>query len=208
MTPFALDHPLVRDYLRRLEQATFGMPPDERADIHEGIRAHLLEALSESSSDADVRNALETLGDPYDIVGSAPAPASASRRGALEVAAVVLLLIGAFIVPVVGWIVGVVLLWSSRAWTVGQKLLGTFVLPGGMAGVLLVWVLPARWPSQACTTVTGEGMQGATLCAADSAAPPWLVIPVAVVLLLAPIVTAVYLLRTAARPAAGVQDAG
>ena len=41
----------------------------------------------------------------------------------------------------IGWLVGVVLLWISSAWTTRQKLLGTLVVPGGLAlpaGLLLV----------------------------------------------------------------------
>lgn len=42
-------------------------------------------------------------------------------------------------IPVVGWLAGVALLWSSTAWTTKEKLLGTFVLPGGYAA--LVWLM-------------------------------------------------------------------
>lgn len=54
------------------------------------------------------------------------------RRGRREWATVVLL-------PVV-WVVGVVLLWRSRAWTTRDKLIGTLVVPGGLAYVIYVAV--------------------------------------------------------------------
>ncbi len=38
------------------------------------------------------------------------------------------------------WVVGVVLLWRSRAWSVRDKLLGTLVVPGGLAFVIYVAV--------------------------------------------------------------------
>src|SRR4051812_27169536 len=47
------------------------------------------------------------------------------RRGGREWATVVLL-------PLV-WIVGVVLLWRSRAWTRRDKIVGTLLVPGGLA---------------------------------------------------------------------------
>ena len=47
--------------------------------------------------------------------------------------AIPLLLFGGFAAGI-GWFVGLVLLWDSRAWTVGDKLLGTFVVPFGLAG--------------------------------------------------------------------------
>src|SRR3954469_19764241 len=54
------------------------------------------------------------------------------RLGGREWATVVLL-------PVV-WVVGVVLLWRSRAWTTRDKLIGTLVIPGGLAYVIYVAV--------------------------------------------------------------------
>jgi formate hydrogenlyase subunit 3/multisubunit Na+/H+ antiporter MnhD subunit len=50
-----------------------------------------------------------------------------ARRGTHEWVTVVLL-------PLV-WVVGVVLLWRSRAWSRRDKLLGTLVIPGGLAVV-------------------------------------------------------------------------
>jgi formate hydrogenlyase subunit 3/multisubunit Na+/H+ antiporter MnhD subunit len=38
------------------------------------------------------------------------------------------------------WVVGVVLLWRSRAWTPRDKLIGTLVVPGGLAYVIYVAV--------------------------------------------------------------------
>lgn len=65
-----------------------------------------------------------------------PAP-TASGLGAMEIAAVVLLLVGGFLAGI-GWIVGVVLLWISPRWRLSDKLLGTLIWPGGVAGVLFV----------------------------------------------------------------------
>jgi hypothetical protein len=114
----------------------------------------------------------------------------------------VLLLIGAFVVPVVGWIVGVVLLWSSKVWTRGQKLLGTFVLPGGLAAVLLLWLLPVTLLTEVCMAEP-EGQLGAVEVCTSSGPPPWLVIPVAILVATAPVVVAVYLLRAAGGPDGG-----
>lgn len=199
MTPSALDHPLVHDYLRRLEHAIAQMPADERNELRENITMHLREELAAASTHAQVRNTLATLGDPYDIVGAQPATDGHRGRGAHEVIAVVLLLIGAFIVPVVGWIVGVVLLWSSKAWTRGQKLLGTFVFPGGLGAVLFLLLIPVSLLTQVCTEVSNGQVSPAQVCE-SSGPPPWLVIPLAVIVALGPIVVAVYLLRAAGSP--------
>ena len=39
---------------------------------------------------------------------------------------------------VIGWLVGVVLAWSSRRWTLGEKLVATLVFPGGPFAVLFL----------------------------------------------------------------------
>jgi hypothetical protein len=64
-------------------------------------------------------------------------------RGWQETVAIVLLLAGGFLWGV-GWLVGVVLLWLSDVWTVREKLLGTLVVPGGLAlpgAVLVFWFM-------------------------------------------------------------------
>jgi hypothetical protein len=43
-----------------------------------------------------------------------------------------MLSIGGVIVPVLGWVVGVVLLWGSDLWSRREKLLGTLVVPSGL----------------------------------------------------------------------------
>ncbi len=55
---------------------------------------------------------------------------------------------GGVILPVIGWLVGAYLLWTSRVWSVSDKLLGTLVLPGGWIWVPVVLVAGAS--SQTC----------------------------------------------------------
>lgn len=68
-----------------------------------------------------------------------PAPRAADPD-AYPVLTVLMLMLGGFVLPVVGWLAGVVMLWTGRAWTVGEKWLGTLVWPAvvGVPGVLLV----------------------------------------------------------------------
>jgi hypothetical protein len=53
---------------------------------------------------------------------------------------VILLPLGGFAFGV-GWLVGLVLWWSSRLWTTREKLIGTLIVTGGIATALLVAVL-------------------------------------------------------------------
>lgn len=83
-----LQHPLVQDYLARLDRAGAGLPPEIRAELSADLSAHLDSALTSTSSDADVRNALQELGAPedvaaaaYDGLGSASPPAAGGPAG-------------------------------------------------------------------------------------------------------------------------------
>ena len=68
-----------------------------------------------------------------------------------ELLAVLLLTIGS-IVPVIPWLVGVALLWTSDRWRVGEKLLATLVWPLGYAPVLFALSLPTS--TQSCLSAT------------------------------------------------------
>jgi hypothetical protein len=61
---------------------------------------------------------------PQERMKRAPADGS-------EWSIITLLAIGAFFVGL-GWVVGVVLLWRSRVWSVTDKLIGTLLWPGGL----------------------------------------------------------------------------
>jgi len=75
---------------------------------------------------------------------TAPPPAvqgshvsTAARWGGLEIAAVALLAVGAFVLPGVGSLIGLLLAWVSSAWTTGEKLLASAVVALGTAVPLL-----------------------------------------------------------------------
>ena len=144
---------LVDHYLDRLEQELSDLPSARRRELVQEISDHISEARAglPDQSEAEIRNLLDRTGEPADIaaeahgsLGDAPPVVTwvgERRSGAVEIVALILLLIGGIVIPVIGWLVGVVLLWISSAWTARQKLLGTLVVPGGLAlpvGLLLV----------------------------------------------------------------------
>src|SRR5215475_2564326 len=89
------------------------------------------------------------------IADGAPAP---PRSGWLEIMAVV----GLFLV----WPAGVVLLWRSKVWSTGEKLIGTLVPPGGGTGapLFVVWWLLAQPPILSCTEQYTNGSQVSSTC--------------------------------------------
>jgi HAAS len=216
--------PLVADYLSRLDAAAHRLPADQHAELVDGIREHLDSALAgvDPTNEAQVRAVLDRLGAPEEIVaaaieggpgatagglpswsaaGSAPPiqapPAQAgSGPGVREIIAVVLLPIGGFILPVLGWFIGVVLLWTSDRWTTRDKIIGTFVWPGG-------YLLPFAFGTFAAQVCSSDPITGAESCS-GWAMPAWLGVPVSVVLILAPLAVVGYLLSRARRsPTAG-----
>ncbi|MCI0584417.1 MAG: hypothetical protein L0227_16270 [Chloroflexi bacterium] len=144
---------LVRDYLGRLEAASWPLPSGRRLELAGEVREHIETALTEAGrrDDVTVRNVLERLGRPEEIVASEveaePAPprwlesrlaAAAARApawGALEIAAILLLTFGAFLLPVFGPALGLVLVWLSTRWTTREKLIATAI-------VFVIFVLP------------------------------------------------------------------
>ena len=76
--------PLVDDYLRRLAAAASALPAHRRDELISEIRDHLQEALRQApaSDKAAVRNMLERLGPPEEIVSAATEPASPDQLAA------------------------------------------------------------------------------------------------------------------------------
>ncbi len=111
---------------RRLERAAAQLPRSRRAELVAEIREHIDDALLEAGAadEVVVRNVLERLGPPEEIVAAA-GPVQ-RRSGRLELAAMI-----ALAIPFLGWFVGVVLVTASRAWTRREKAvaIGLVLLP-------------------------------------------------------------------------------
>ncbi len=140
---------LIAGYLGTLDAAAWVLPAGRRAELVDEIRTHIDEALTQAGTrdEVTVRNVLERLGPPAEIVRASGTPevqaavrADWSPRGiGPEIAAVILLLIGGVVLPFIGWFVGLALLIASARWTVTDKVLGALVWPFGFAWV---WLLP------------------------------------------------------------------
>jgi hypothetical protein len=79
MSGTALDHPLVQDYLRRLDNALLRLPAKQAGELREQITAHLDDALHPDVSDEEFTAVLARLGPPEELVHEAgPRPAGQS----------------------------------------------------------------------------------------------------------------------------------
>ncbi len=209
-------HPLARDYLKRLKKAAAILPRPRRKELIEEIESHLREALPAGASEAEALIVLDRLGEPGEIVAEAwtgQAPASMALN---ERVAVPLLLFGGFLFGV-GWVVGVVLLWSSTVWTLRDKLIGTLVLPGGLATTAFVFLFAAAGTggggSGDCVvhSVTRVGLHGAKAvntaheCASSGGNVNYLaLVLVGGLLVVLPVLTSIYLSRRAKRLSAAM----
>lgn len=142
--------PAADTYLERLANELRNVREPLRGDIWSGI-AEELDGLPES----DARSRIAELGDPSfiarearnavdvgvmgDTTSTGYATAAAQRpplsesRG-LAISGAIALGVGGLVVPVVGWIVGVVLVWMSSLWRRQEKLVATI----GPAVVLIL----------------------------------------------------------------------
>lgn len=132
---------LVSDYLDSLEAALAGLPRVGRREVLDEIEGHIRESLADLDPGDEVgaRNVLDRIGEPSELAAEARdrfgiTPAKTTWR---EIGALIFLSVGGLVLPVVGWFIGVVLLWVSDAWNTREKLLGT-LFPPGVAVILLL----------------------------------------------------------------------
>ena len=196
----ATAHPLIDGYLRSLDGAAKVLPRREREELVSEIRSHIDEALTPESSEADVRNVLDSLGTPWDIVAAAGGEQRTVRRGAREIFALLLLVTGGFPLLGIGWLVGLGLLIWSPLWTPRQKWLGALIWPGGWLGALLLLTVPTS--SSGATTFCSGGPGVVQTCTTSGHTLGLWATPLIVVLVAAPIVVAIYLWRAAGRQSA------
>jgi uncharacterized membrane protein len=141
------DESLVRDYLGRLESAAWPLAAARRTELVGEVREHIDAALTEAGTrdEVTVRNVLERLGPPEEIVAAeadgAATPetrtSGSSSWGAAEIIAVLLLTVGAVLLPFIGPIIGLVFVWASTRWTLREKVIGSAIL----VAILLLPVL-------------------------------------------------------------------
>ncbi len=118
------------------------------------------------------------------------------RRGPRETLAIGLLLVGGLLIPVVGWFVGVWMLWTSRAWSRIDKWVGTLLLPGGLAFPVIFLVMTNTDGYQSHQDHSTK-VAGVTFEYSGSA---WIAFGSLVLItaaLVIPVITAVYLSRRA-----------
>lgn len=136
--------PPARDYLRELDQALAGVDAATAAELRDGI-AESLQGLD----DAAARAHITELGDPAFVAASArgaladvaaetvaPLPRTGTSSLAYLLSSVAVYALAGFLIPVIGWIGGVVMLWVSPIWRRSEKWAATLI-PLALCAVVL-----------------------------------------------------------------------
>lgn len=77
MSAFALDNPLVREYVRELDAALARLPAGQASELRDQIIAHIADALPHDAPDEEVAAVLARLGSPAELAAEATAAAPA-----------------------------------------------------------------------------------------------------------------------------------
>jgi hypothetical protein len=140
---------LVQRYLAQLNIALQGVDTTRREEILAEVREHIEEGRTGLDPDdaASVRTLLYRVGDPAAIAAEAGAPPPGSRRW--DAWAPWLIIFGP-VASGLGWIAGVLILWTSPAWSRRDQLIATFVPLVGLVALFFGLVAALRG-SAGCT---------------------------------------------------------
>ena len=149
---------LVRRYLAQLDAALQGVDASRREEILAEVHEHIEEGRDGLDTDdaASVRTLLDRVGDPIAIAAEAGAPPPGAGRW--DAWAPWLIIFG-FIASGLGWIAGVLILWTSPTWSQRDKLIATFVPLAGLValffGLVAALHAAASCPGPAACTTKG-----------------------------------------------------
>lgn len=154
---------LVRRYLAQLDAALRGVDAGRREEILADVHEHIEEGRTglDPGDAASVRTLLDRVGDPAAIAAEAGAPPPGSRRW--DAWAPWLIIFGP-VASGLGWLAGMLILWTSPTWGRRDQLAATFVPLAGLVALFFGLVaalraaagcsahVPALHASAGCTT--------------------------------------------------------
>jgi hypothetical protein len=134
---------LIRRYLAQLDAALRGVDASRREEILADVHGHIEEGRTGLDPDdaASVRTLLDRVGDPADIAAEAGAPPPGSRRW--DAWAPWLIIFGP-VASGLGWIAGMLILWTSPTWSRRDQLIATFVPLAGLVALFFGLVAALR----------------------------------------------------------------
>ncbi|GAA1583065.1 hypothetical protein GCM10009804_44440 [Kribbella hippodromi] len=136
---------LVDAYLKDLAKAAEQLPASRRTELIDDMKAHIAEERAAgATSESEIRQILERLGDPKEIVAAATEGLVLvevpPKLRPLDMAALAVVFFGPFlpgiVLPAVAYMIGIGMLWMSNRWNVAWKLVGTLNWPLSYAVLL------------------------------------------------------------------------
>ena len=175
---------LVRRYLAQLDAALRGVDASRREEILAEVHGHIEEGRAGLDPDdaASVRTLLDRVGDPAAIAAEAGAPSAGSRRW--DAWAPWLIIFGP-VASGLGWIAGMLILWTSPTWNQRDKLIATFVPLAGLVALFFGLVAALR---------AAAGCPGPTTLASTTCTTKGFTLPLGVAILLVVVGLAAHLL--------------
>ena len=134
---------LVRRYLAQLDTALRDVDASRREEILAEVHGHIEEGRTglDPGDAASVRTLLYRVGDPAAIAAEAGAPPPGSRRW--DAWAPWLIIFGP-VASGLGWIAGMLILWTSPTWSRRDQLIATFVPLAGLVALFFGLVAALR----------------------------------------------------------------
>lgn len=113
-------------YLQQVQRLLEGADSETAVSLMAGLTEEL-----EGLDDAAALSKIEQIGPPEEVTAELRADAEPRPQDAdwYTWLAALLATFGGFILPFIGWIVGVVLLWNSKTWRTRHRVIGTLVAP-------------------------------------------------------------------------------
>jgi uncharacterized membrane protein len=136
---------LVDAYLNELATEAAALPAGRRDELLADMKAHIAEARAAgATSEDEIREVLHRLGRPSEIVAAATdglvQVEVRPRLRPSDMVALALVFLGPYLpsiwVPMIAYVIGIGMLWSSNRWTVAWKLVGTLNWPLAYAVLL------------------------------------------------------------------------
>jgi uncharacterized membrane protein len=164
-------HPLVEGYLKRLRADAAALPVDQAHELLADIEEHLRAALPHDATETQVRNVLERLGAPEDLVAAAsgdpetpaPGPRSfASPSGAIACLVIAEVLFILFPIAIAVWIIGLVMLGRATVWTEREKGWGFLALGTGFPAITMAALAGTMVTTTCESWASSDGSSGTT----------------------------------------------
>jgi len=141
MNEHTMSDRIIEEYLGDLRDALRTVNPISAKEFVAEIEQHISEGRTslELGDEVGLRHLLERIGPPTVLVNELKETEPPRTVTAMDRATPWFIIFGGIAFGF-GWLVGLYGLWSSKTWRIWDKLLGTFIWPGGLLGTFYLFL--------------------------------------------------------------------